>query len=64
MSLDVLITTASLPMLDPGKVYSLQQIIRAAIEEYYERNTIRGCTDGAAPNFNYQVRRLNINFIL
>ncbi|KAE9551066.1 hypothetical protein FO519_005733 [Halicephalobus sp. NKZ332] len=54
MPLDTLITPANLPMWDTGRVYTLQQLVYNAIDEYYERNTIRGCTNMTAPNFNYQ----------
>ncbi|KAE9547629.1 hypothetical protein FO519_009160 [Halicephalobus sp. NKZ332] len=54
MPLDTLITTANLPMWDTPKIYTLQELIRNATKEYYERNTIRGCTHVSATNYNYQ----------
>ncbi|KAE9547428.1 hypothetical protein FO519_009359 [Halicephalobus sp. NKZ332] len=52
--LDTIIMKANLPTIDAGKIYNLQELIRNAINEYYERNTIRGCTNMTSPNFVYQ----------
>ncbi|KAE9547476.1 hypothetical protein FO519_009312 [Halicephalobus sp. NKZ332] len=52
--IDTIITTANLPLFSPDRIYILQDIIRNATKEYYERNTIRGCTEMSSPNFNYQ----------
>ena len=53
--LHTLVRTSNLPNVDFSVLNELLALLKNAIDEYYHRNSIRGCTDPTAPNFSYQV---------
>lgn len=48
-----LITLESVPDLPPFLLYSVVEHVKSAIEDYYQFNMYRGCTDIDSPNFSY-----------
>lgn len=48
-----LITLESVPELPPFLLYSVVEHVKNAIEDYYQFNMYRGCTDIDSPNFSY-----------
>lgn len=49
-----LITPANFPQYTPARLERVRSLLQASIDEYIERNTVRGCTQRGAENFNYQ----------
>lgn len=43
------------PKYNTSTLIKVQNLIFNATKEYYEANTIRGCTDPTAKNFDYEV---------
>ena len=48
------ITPGSLPELPEKLTFKLADVVEQAIKQYYEHNTIKGCTKIASTNFNFQ----------
>lgn len=48
-----LITLESVPELPPSLLYPVIEHVKSAIEDYYQFNMYRGCTDIDSPNFSY-----------
>lgn len=51
-----LIHLGNLPDFAVDSITQLQDLIQNVTEEYYDRNTIRGCMQPEAQNFNFKVR--------
>ena len=48
------ITPGSVPELSEELVFKLANVVEKAIKQYYEHNTIKGCTKMDSPNFSFQ----------
>uniref|UniRef100_A0A914XWP7 Macrophage-expressed gene 1 protein n=1 Tax=Panagrolaimus superbus TaxID=310955 RepID=A0A914XWP7_9BILA len=49
-----LVTPRNFPNINADNIFSVQTLLKNAIELYYKKNTIRGCMDMNAPNYNFQ----------
>uniref|UniRef100_A0AC34G590 Macrophage-expressed gene 1 protein n=1 Tax=Panagrolaimus sp. ES5 TaxID=591445 RepID=A0AC34G590_9BILA len=49
------VTSRNFPSISTDNIFSVQTLLKNAIELYYKKNTIRGCMDMNAPNYNFQV---------
>uniref|UniRef100_A0A914QXS1 Macrophage-expressed gene 1 protein n=1 Tax=Panagrolaimus davidi TaxID=227884 RepID=A0A914QXS1_9BILA len=49
-----IVVPRNFPNIDCDILFRAQILLQAAIELYYKKNTIRGCTDMNAPNYNFQ----------
>jgi hypothetical protein len=49
-----IVVPRNFPNIDSGILFRAQLSLQNAIELYYKKNTIRGCTDMNAPNYNFQ----------
>jgi hypothetical protein len=47
------ITSGAIPELPEPMVETIQQLVSDAVQEYYDQNTVPGCTNPDAPNFKY-----------
>lgn len=50
-----LITPENLPSIPIQMVAAVQDLVANATVTYYEQNSLKGCTDPDAANFNFQV---------
>lgn len=48
------ITPGSLPEMSEELTFELANVVKKAIKQYYEHNTIKGCTKMDSPNFSFQ----------
>lgn len=48
------ISTGNLPEVSENLVFEVRDVVKRAIKQYYQRNTIKGCTKLDAPNFSFQ----------
>jgi hypothetical protein len=49
-----LVRPHNFPNIDITLIFPTQILLKNAIELYYKKNTIRGCTDMSAPNYDFQ----------
>ena len=50
----IAITPRNFPELSKDSVSQAAEVVYKSIKQYYEHNTIRGCTDYDSPNFSFQ----------
>lgn len=55
-----LITPPNLPGFPFDNVMKIQRLFYNATYEYYRRNTLPGCMDPLAPNYNWLVRSVRL----
>ena len=51
--LHIAITPRNFPEMSVGSTVQLANVVYKAIKQYYDHNTIAGCTDAESPNFSF-----------
>uniref|UniRef100_A0AC34FG94 Macrophage-expressed gene 1 protein n=1 Tax=Panagrolaimus sp. ES5 TaxID=591445 RepID=A0AC34FG94_9BILA len=49
-----IVVPRNFPLIDSSIIFTAQIYLKNAIELYYRKNTIRGCMDMNAPNYNFE----------